>query len=91
MSRITDIMIASFFRLQPSNFLNTTFCNSDIKGAFDKMDQDQNGVITIVEIDADMKEFLEYQNNTETEGKKNSLAAFFNDVIINSFSIYSSL
>ena len=46
------------------------------------MDQDQNGVITIVEIDADMKEFLEYQNNTETEGKKSSLAAFFNDAII---------
>ena len=34
------------------------------------MDQDKNGGITVVEIDAGMKEFLESRNNTKAEGKK---------------------
>ena len=67
------------YRLKPSNTLNYTINYSDIKEAFDRMDQDKNGVITVVEIDDDMKEFLESQNNTKTEGKKKSFASCFNE------------
>jgi len=39
----------------------------DIKEVFDRMDQDKNGGITVLEIDAGMKEFLESRNNTKAE------------------------
>ena len=67
------------YRLRPSISLDITINYSDIKEVFDRMDQDKNGVITVVEIDDDMKEFLESQNNTKTEGKKKGFASCFNE------------